>query len=120
MSKDKRLGRGLAALLGEPMEQPATPAGSPTAANDAASSSAASVDVASGELVLIEVHVIESNPYQPRTEFKKAELDSLAESLKTHDMLQPLLVRPAGDGFQLISGERRLKAATAAGWTCST
>ena len=120
MSKDKRLGRGLAALLGEPVEYEASaPGDAAPKLHDPADASmlGASVDVAAGEMMLIEVQTIDSNPYQPRTEFKQEDLDSLAESLKAHDMLQPLLVRRSGDGFQLISGERRLKAAIQAGWT---
>ena len=123
MSKEKRLGRGLAALLGDPQESSGeADEASHTEASprlhepqDSHAGQAAS-DVNSGGLVLIECHVIESNPYQPRTVFNQEEIASLAESLKTHDMLQPLLVRRMGDGYQLISGERRLRAAIAAGW----
>jgi ParB family chromosome partitioning protein len=60
---------------------------------------------------------IEENPFQPRRDFSQAEISSLAESLKEHDMLQPILVRRVGDRYQLISGERRLRAAKEAGWT---
>jgi ParB family chromosome partitioning protein len=70
----------------------------------------------SGEL-LLDVREIESNPFQPRRDFGDAEIASLAESLKSHNMLQPVLVRRHGDRWQLISGERRLRAAVAAGWT---
>jgi ParB family chromosome partitioning protein len=60
---------------------------------------------------------IEENPFQPRRDFSDAEIVSLAESLKEHDMLQPILVRRVGMRYQLISGERRLRAARHAGWT---
>src|SRR5262245_2966190 len=60
---------------------------------------------------------IEENPFQPRREFSQAEIISLSESLKEHDLLQPILVRRVNGRYQLISGERRLRAARHAGWT---
>lgn len=58
---------------------------------------------------------IQHNPYQPRKRFDSDELTSLTESVKTHGVLQPLVVRPVESGYQLIAGERRLRAAQAAG-----
>lgn len=58
---------------------------------------------------------IQHNPYQPRKRFDDDELTQLRDSIKTHGVLQPLVVRKVGDGFQLIAGERRLRAAQAAG-----
>ncbi len=66
--------------------------------------------------ILLSVSLIEENPFQPRREFGESEIASLAESLKEHDMLQPVLVRRIGTRYQLISGERRLRAAKSAGW----
>jgi ParB family chromosome partitioning protein len=60
---------------------------------------------------------IEQNPHQPRKDFDKDELQALGESIRTHGILQPLVVRPVGDKFQLVAGERRLRAAQAAGMT---
>src|SRR5258706_1416323 len=57
------------------------------------------------------------NPLQPRKTFDEEELASLADSVRTHGILTPVLVRPNGDGFQLIAGERRLRAAQRAGLT---
>ncbi len=65
----------------------------------------------------LNVYEIDDNPFQPRRDFGDAEIASLAESLKEHDMLQPVLVRRVGDRYQLISGERRLRAAIRAGWS---
>ena len=65
---------------------------------------------------LLSVYEIDDNPFQPRREFSESEIASLAESLKEHDMLQPVLVRRVGERWQLISGERRLRAAIQAGW----
>ncbi len=59
---------------------------------------------------------IRPNPNQPRSDFSEAELAELAESIKTNGVLQPILVRPAGqDRFELVAGERRLRASKTAG-----
>ena len=63
----------------------------------------------------IEIDLIEPNPYQPRKEWKKEDITSLAESIGSQGILQPLVVRKQGDRFQLIAGERRLRAAVEAG-----
>jgi len=59
---------------------------------------------------------IERNPYQPRQTFDEAEIADLADSIRTHGILQPLVVRRTTNGFELIAGERRLRAAQAADW----
>ena len=65
----------------------------------------------------IPVGKIEHNPFQPRKSFDKDELASLSASVKEHGVLQPLVVRAVGDHYQLIAGERRLRAAQEAGLT---
>lgn len=66
----------------------------------------------------IHVASIEANPYQPRTKFDEEALNELAQSIKTYGLIQPVTVRPVGNGkYQLISGERRLRAAQMAGLT---
>lgn len=90
--KKSRLGRGLDALLST--EEPAT---APSNRNE------------------VPLTSIETNPYQPRKNFDDDELASLQESIKNHGVLQPLLVRQVGDRYQLIAGERRLRAAESAG-----
>ena len=121
MTKDKRLGRGLAALLnGADDEDVASPDATSTgpqlyrtAPSDLdASQREADAD---GGIVTLGVHEIEANPFQPRREFGEAEIASLAESLREHQQLQPILVRSVGGRWQLISGERRLRAAIHAG-----
>jgi ParB family chromosome partitioning protein len=67
------------------------------------------------QAVELNVYEIDNNPFQPRRDFNESEIASLAESLKEHQQLQPILVRRVGDRFQLISGERRLRAAIHAG-----
>src|SRR5262245_22255926 len=94
VNKDKkRLGRGLAALLGT------EEGGFEPSALEAA------------ELMHVAVDQIDPNPFQPRTQFDPAELAALADSLRQHGMLQPVLVRPVGERYQLIAGERRHRAA---------
>ncbi|MBX3400233.1 MAG: ParB/RepB/Spo0J family partition protein [Gemmataceae bacterium] len=61
------------------------------------------------------VEAIRHNPYQPRKQFDDEDLKQLRDSIKTHGVLQPLVVRRVNDGFQLIAGERRLRAAQQAG-----
>jgi ParB family chromosome partitioning protein len=94
MEKKSRLGRGLDALLSGTGEADAQPV------------------VGSAEVRLDRIH---HNPWQPRKDFDEEELTSLSESIKNHGILQPLVVRPHDDGYQLIAGERRLRAAKAAG-----
>jgi ParB family chromosome partitioning protein len=65
----------------------------------------------------VSVKLIDSNPSQPRQEFEPEEMRSLAESLTAHGLLQPLVVRKLGERYQLVAGERRLRAAVQAGWT---
>jgi ParB family transcriptional regulator, chromosome partitioning protein len=135
VTKDRRLGRGLAALLGTPAEDSVaseTNEGGPVRAaarGEPAESrpqlrlhAASDEDSQTGEepedrLLHLRVDEIDDNPFQPRRDFRHQEIASLAESLKTHEMLQPILVRRIGDRYQLISGERRLRAAVHAGWS---
>jgi ParB family chromosome partitioning protein len=69
-----------------------------------------------GALLQLHVHDLEPNPFQPRRDFDAAELASLAESLRQHGLLQPVSVRRVGERYQLVAGERRWRAAIAAGW----
>jgi ParB family chromosome partitioning protein len=63
----------------------------------------------------IPVDAIDANPEQPRRRFEAAELESLADSIRLHGVLQPVVVRRAGDRYELVVGERRWRAARAAG-----
>jgi ParB family chromosome partitioning protein len=93
----RRLGRGLEALLGS--------------ATGLASSD-------EGALKSIPIRQIAADPFQPRQEFNAEDLAELQESVKASGLLQPITVRrrPGKDGFELIAGERRLRAATNLGW----
>jgi ParB family chromosome partitioning protein len=99
----RRLGRGLSSLIGG------------LADGLAVMDETALVDAPTGEFMLIDEHLIARNPWQPRKEFDQASLDELVESVRQRGILQPLLVRAAAGGFQLIAGERRLLAARKAG-----
>ena len=94
----RRLGRGLDALFNSPAATQAEKEDSP--------------------LRDIPIEQIRSNPFQPRKSFKPEELQELKESLKASGLLQPVTVRSTSDGkgFELIAGERRLRAATSLGW----
>lgn len=65
----------------------------------------------------VSITLIDINPHQPRTVFKEDELKELSDSIKKHGVLQPLVVTPMGDHYELIAGERRLRASKLAGLT---
>jgi ParB family transcriptional regulator, chromosome partitioning protein len=106
MNKERRLGRGLEALLGRPLDAP----------SDQAQSGDPVAQASREGLVQAHVYEIENNPFQPRRDFDEAAIAELCESLKEHGMIQPLVVRRHGERYQLIAGERRLRAAIKAGW----
>ena len=156
MSRERRLGRGLEALLGltagridrpsggsipnggmtdppqagpvlphdppqtdpvpqtEPVLQATAP---PIEERPAPQADAGPEAPAAGGPQRLDVGQIDSNPSQPRQDFDPSEMQSLAESLATHGLLQPVVVRRVEDRYQLIAGERRLRAARQAGWT---
>lgn len=89
MSKTRKLGKGLEALFGESSRDK--------------------------EAEMISVSVIVPNEWQPRREFEEKALQGLAESIKEHGVVQPVIVRPKEGTFELIAGERRLRAAQLAG-----
>ncbi|HCK91157.1 MAG TPA: hypothetical protein DHW54_08225 [Gemmatimonadetes bacterium] len=95
MSHD-RLGKGLGALLGDYLEPELQP----------------------GEVQKLKIASILPNPMQPRRSFAQAELEELAASIAENGLLQPIVVRVAvgGDSYELIAGERRLRAVGILGW----
>ena len=104
--KPRRLGRGLEALLGSPTAT-ANPAPSP--------GSAATAEPPPYRQIAIQQ--IRPNPFQPRKEFREEDLAQLQASLSANGLLQPITVRQVGSSFELIAGERRLRAATRLGWS---
>lgn len=96
------LGRGLDALLGEAIRPGATPqSDQPTIVAASDGSGIATISV-------VDIH---PNPDQPRRHFAEEKLSELAASLARHGVLQPIVVRPHGDGYQIVAGERRWRAA---------
>lgn len=81
------LGRGLSALLGEDK------------------TTAASADAE------IDINLIDPNPQQPRTRFAESSLDELAQSIRANGVVQPIVVRPKGERYEIVAGERRWRAA---------
>ncbi|MFC1660505.1 ParB/RepB/Spo0J family partition protein [Gemmatimonadota bacterium] len=94
--RKERLGRGLGALLGDYLAEPEP-----------------------GEVRKLPVGKIRPNPFQPRRDFPAEELDELARSIRENGLLQPLVVRPtplAEEDWELVAGERRLRAVSHLGW----
>ncbi len=94
----KRLGRGLGDILGEVTE-------------------VYEKEIPQRDIVEIPIATIRKNPYQPRKEFDPKSLQELADSIKEHGLLQPIVVIEDIDGYMLIAGERRLRASQLAGFT---
>ena len=94
----KRLGRGLSALLGDvETGRPAGPEGSERSSR------------------MVPIEALVANPYNPRSSFHEEPLDELAQSIKKHGVMQPIVVRMVQDRFEIIAGERRWRAAQRAG-----
>jgi len=97
----RRLGRGLAALIGE-IDKPTEPAAKPVAADRN-----------------LPIELMSPNPRNPRRHFAEGELDDLSQSIREHGVVQPVVVRPIQNGsrYEIIAGERRWRAAQKAGLT---
>ncbi len=93
VAKRRALGRGLGALIPGAFEEPRTVEESP----------------------LVPLHSIRPSRMQPRQSFSDASIAELADSIREKGIIQPLLVRPSGDGYELIAGERRYRAAQTLG-----
>lgn len=101
-NKKRGLGRGLDAILQSPETD--------------ITSSDISGNYVAGAVAELNIDFIEANPFQPRTDFNDNALNELAESIKVQGVIQPVTVRKMGrDKYQLISGERRLRASKLAG-----
>ena len=102
-AKKERLGTGLSAIFGENIED---------VINDIENSAH---DDGSGRKVSLKLSEIRTNPYQPRHVFDDDKIRELAESIRQQGVFTPILVRQAVGGYELISGERRLRASEMAG-----
>jgi ParB family chromosome partitioning protein len=94
----RRLGRGLAALIGE-MDQPTPASGQKNINPDR----------------MVPIEHVTRNPKNPRRHFDDGELQDLSSSIRQHGIVQPVVVRPRDGGFEIIAGERRWRAAQLAG-----
>ncbi|MEM9753305.1 MAG: ParB/RepB/Spo0J family partition protein, partial [Planctomycetota bacterium] len=136
--RPSRLGRGLSSLMGPAVAVPtAPPPAQPTdsvpaapisdvpretlASSVASASDTSPTEHAELELVWLDLARVSPNPHQPRQEFDQDKLAELADSIRTHGVMQPVVVRPrrgldrAVEGYELIAGERRWRAAQIAG-----
>lgn len=102
MQRDRKLGRGLGQLLGGGQATAASPAPEP---------------VDAGPMRKIAIDRIDPNPWQPRATFDAAALEDLVNSIRTQGLLQPITVRARRDRFQLVAGERRVRACRELGMT---
>jgi ParB family transcriptional regulator, chromosome partitioning protein len=119
-SKKAGLGRGLAELLGQGATRVPGPARAGAAAADesaARASAIGGVGIRQSGIIDLPVDVIRANPRQPRRSIDVEGLEELARSIAAVGVVQPVIVRPVGDGYELIAGERRWRAAQLAGYT---
>lgn len=99
---NQKLGKGLSAIFGENVDD---------ILEDIQQGKVEGVS----DTTLIDVKKIKPNPYQPRKEFDKAALEELSQSIATHGVFTPILVKEAVKGYELVAGERRLRASKLAG-----
>tara|TARA_B100001057_G_scaffold131838_1_gene131081 strand:- start:9417 stop:10283 length:867 start_codon:yes stop_codon:yes gene_type:complete len=103
MQRKKALNKGLEALLGDAPKSNAKKTQQKKSKPDTTSSDQ------------IQISKIKTNQYQPRSIFDEQKINELATSIKKHGVIQPILVRKEGEGFELIAGERRFRASKIAG-----
>jgi len=112
MATQVKLGKGIASLIQD------TPVAAQQAAIKAKLEEKPKKEMlADGNALMIDIASIRMNSHQPRKIFKEKELEELSESIKENGIIQPLIVIKDEDGFELIAGERRLRAAKKAGLT---
>jgi ParB family chromosome partitioning protein len=116
----KRLGRGLENLLNRtgpdtPGKSDAEPADGAAPGPTGRAASGNGNGNGQGVVRQIPLETIRANPFQPRRIFGEEGLAELCESIREHGLLQPVVVRVAGEGFEIVAGERRLRAAKALG-----
>lgn len=121
------LGRGLGALISNPSQSPpptspgqppapaSTPVTQPGVDTQVRTEGADQSNSASTGPLELDVELIDPNPEQPRREFDPVPLQKLAESIGQHGVLQPVVVRRAGERYELVMGERRFRASRLAG-----
>jgi ParB family chromosome partitioning protein len=118
VNKERRLGRGLEALLGFSSEAPLGEQNfsEQQSAGEALSAPPQFGDANSGGQQWMDLALIDRNPYQPRQQFDEAEIADLCDSIRAHGFLQPIVVRSLNGRYQIVAGERRYRAAQLAAW----
>ncbi|MCE2516378.1 MAG: ParB/RepB/Spo0J family partition protein [Alphaproteobacteria bacterium] len=117
-NNSKGLGKGLSALLGDKAAISSMGVNAPAAGIASAATAAPTQNTSAGgssSQLDVAIEKVITGPWQPRQRFDEDSLNDLAESIRQHGVVQPLLVRPNGDRFELIAGERRWRAAQKAG-----
>jgi ParB family chromosome partitioning protein len=104
--EQRRLGRGLSSLISPEFTKPRAHAAAPETPDDAK---------AYPHHAVVPIAMVKRNPFQPRQAFPEKGMADLVQSVKQSGVLQPLVVRPSDEGWELIAGERRLRAAIQAG-----
>ncbi len=102
MADDRRLGRGLGAIFGDDV-------------TDVLEDIQQNTEAHEGVQTKLDVDSIRVNPYQPRRHFDEGKLEELARSIQQHGLFTPILVRETSQGYELVAGERRLRASRLAG-----
>lgn len=128
--KSRGLGRGLDALFGDmevdvlkndkqetpKVEEPAVPAKQPPAESAADKAAAAGESAKSaGDILYVDINDIKPNTNQPRKAFDEEKLEDLASSIREHGLIQPVVLRSLGTGYEIVAGERRWRAARKVG-----
>lgn len=135
MARERRLGRGIENLLNQVSQATETanrievpqksdfdewnsPVKKNSSVNETPSiSSEPASEQQTDTIHYLDINLVDANPYQPRTDFDAEAINELAQSLNEHGLLQPAVVRAKSDGrYELVSGERRLRAALQVGW----
>ena len=105
MAKKTSLNKGLEALLGDVVAPKETKPAKKTSSKTTNTTPSSEISISK----------IKTNQYQPRTTFDEKKLQELSQSIKKHGVVQPILVREEGGGFELVAGERRMRASKLAG-----
>ncbi len=116
MGRQSGLGRGLGALIPPKTQSPQPIPLAPTAQDDAPSNLPIEVEIPGTRVMDISLDLIDPNPHQPRSYFDHAQLEDLISSIQEHGVMSPVIVTQKADGrYELIAGERRLRASKIAG-----
>jgi len=116
VSRERRLGRGLEALLGRSVDSSSEELQSQEPQTLSVYDGTAQVTKDDDGQQWLDLTSLEPNPYQPRKDFQESEIADLCDSIRAHGFLQPIVVRRVENSFQIIAGERRYRAAQMASW----